>query len=205
MKLKEKIKKLEKENRLSQKQLAEKLGVTTDIVLKWEKGLLYPDIRHIKKLTEIFNVSIYELLENDVKKEYIKNFFGTLTESQKNSIHFEEYMWHAFSYKLIPSLEGKDAIHEFKNKKVNDVYIIFQYNDIVMERKNLTYESLLTIMEEVECWDCYVVDKNFTWTFVMTHETTIYNNEKNYNSKYLKKGINPFYIGPFFANKLEKV
>ena len=104
-------------------------------------------------------------------------------------------MWHAFSNKLIPSLEGKDAIHEFKNKTVNDVYIIFQYNDIVLERKNLTYESLLIIMEEVGYWDCYVIDKNFTWTFVMTHETI-------YNKKvFFKKGINPFYIGPFFANK----
>ena len=50
MKLKEKIKKLEKENRLSQKQLAEKLGVTTDIVLKWEKRFVISRHKAYKKI-----------------------------------------------------------------------------------------------------------------------------------------------------------
>ena len=44
------IKKLRKENNLSQEKLADKLGVTYQAVSKWERGLNLPDMTTLKLL-----------------------------------------------------------------------------------------------------------------------------------------------------------
>lgn len=140
----------------------------------------------------------------DVRKEYINNFFGSLSEEEKESIYFDNFMWHAFSYDKIPAIEGILAIEEFKKNEKNNVYILFQSNDIVLEKDNLTYEELISIIEE-DTWtnmDCYVVDKEFNWTFVCTHETYIpgiFDLEEEEERDFEEFPS----IGPFFANKLK--
>ena len=60
-KLKEKRTGLE----LSQEQLAEKLGVTRQTIANWEKGKTYPDIASVLKLSDLYGVSLDELLKED--------------------------------------------------------------------------------------------------------------------------------------------
>lgn len=59
----ERIKALRELEKMSQKNLAEKLGITQQAVAKWEKGIAEPDIYAIKKMANIFNVSTDYLLE----------------------------------------------------------------------------------------------------------------------------------------------
>lgn len=47
-----------KEFGLTQLELAHKLGVTNRTVSRWEKGTSIPDIHSLKRLSEIFNVSM---------------------------------------------------------------------------------------------------------------------------------------------------
>ena len=54
---------LRKEKNLTQKDLAEKLGVTDKAVSKWERGLGCPDVSLLEALSKILNVSILELLK----------------------------------------------------------------------------------------------------------------------------------------------
>jgi len=56
------ILKLRKEANLSQANLAKMLGVTNKAVSKWETGKCKPNIDVLRKMTNIFNVSIDELL-----------------------------------------------------------------------------------------------------------------------------------------------
>lgn len=65
------IAKLRKEKNMTQKQLAEKLHLTDKAISKWERGLSFPDIATLEPLSELFDVSITELLsgEQDDKKE----------------------------------------------------------------------------------------------------------------------------------------
>ena len=49
---------LRKEKNLTQKDLAEKLGVTDKAVSKWERGLGCPDVSLLEALSKILNVSI---------------------------------------------------------------------------------------------------------------------------------------------------
>lgn len=53
---------LRKENHMTQKQLAEKLNVSDKAVSRWETGRGYPDIESLMALSELFSVSVNELL-----------------------------------------------------------------------------------------------------------------------------------------------
>ena len=49
------IKKLRKENNLTQKDLADKYGVTYQAVSKWETGKNIPDISLLKEISDIYD------------------------------------------------------------------------------------------------------------------------------------------------------
>ena len=68
------IKKIRKDNNLTQKELADKLGVTYQAVSKWENGLNIPDIGIIKEISKMYNIEIDELLSGEKKKKR-KNIF----------------------------------------------------------------------------------------------------------------------------------
>jgi transcriptional regulator with XRE-family HTH domain len=59
-----KIKQLREENGLSQDRLAEKLHVTRQAVSKWESGKGCPDIENIIGISDVFGVSLDELVKN---------------------------------------------------------------------------------------------------------------------------------------------
>lgn len=73
-KISELIKKIRKDNKLTQKQLADKLNVTYQAVSKWENGLNIPDITILKEICTEFNIDINDLLDNKInnKKKNIK-------------------------------------------------------------------------------------------------------------------------------------
>ena len=63
---------LRKETNMTQKELANKLGVTDRAISKWENGRGMPDLSLIKTLCDALNVTINELLSGErlAKKEY---------------------------------------------------------------------------------------------------------------------------------------
>ena len=52
---------LRKQKGITQKELAEELGVTTQAVSKWENARSWPDIQLLPDIAKIFDVSIDEL------------------------------------------------------------------------------------------------------------------------------------------------
>ena len=59
------IKKIRKDNNLTQKDLADKLGVTYQAVSKWENGKNIPDIAILKQISEYFNIDLNDLLNGE--------------------------------------------------------------------------------------------------------------------------------------------
>jgi len=51
-----------KKQGLSQKELAEKLNITDKAISKWERGLSFPDISMLIPLSEILEITLYDLL-----------------------------------------------------------------------------------------------------------------------------------------------
>ncbi len=64
MNLANKIIELRTENKLSQSDLAEKLGVSRQSISKWETGTSTPDLEHLVLLSELFAISLDDLVKN---------------------------------------------------------------------------------------------------------------------------------------------
>ena len=77
MKLGEKILELRKKNGLSQEQLGEKLEVTRQTISNWELGETSPNPEQLVFLSKIFNISIDDLLNNDVKNVIVEKVSNT--------------------------------------------------------------------------------------------------------------------------------
>ena len=71
-----------KKLKMTQKDLANKLYVSDKAVSKWERGLCFPDISVLIPLTEILNISLYDLLRGEkVNKKEVE-------ETLKNTINY---------------------------------------------------------------------------------------------------------------------
>lgn len=62
------LKKIRKDNNLSQEELAEKLGVSRQSVSKWESNQAYPEMDKIVQLCKMFNLNLDELINKDIKE-----------------------------------------------------------------------------------------------------------------------------------------
>src|SRR5699024_10439176 len=77
MKLGENILKVRKQNGLSQEQLGEKVNVTRQTISSWELNETTPTPEQLKLLSKALNVSIDELLDNDVNNVVIEKVSNT--------------------------------------------------------------------------------------------------------------------------------
>lgn len=83
---------LRKINRMSQEELAEKLGVSRQTLSKWETGESLPDIEKSKVLAEIFEVSLDNLVNYESPITGLgvppkgKHAFGVVTVGDKGQI-----------------------------------------------------------------------------------------------------------------------
>ena len=59
------IKKLRKDNNLTQKALANKYNVTYQAVSKWENGINLPEISLIRQISKDFNISVEDILDGE--------------------------------------------------------------------------------------------------------------------------------------------
>ena len=56
------IRELREKNRMTQQQLADRLGVSDKTVSKWETAKGYPDITLLEPIAEVFRISVAELI-----------------------------------------------------------------------------------------------------------------------------------------------
>lgn len=54
------------QNNLSQNELAKKMYVSRQTISNWENGKTYPDIRNLVLISEIYQISIDQLVKNDI-------------------------------------------------------------------------------------------------------------------------------------------
>lgn len=96
MEISECLKKCRQKTNITQEHLADKLGVTRQTISSWETGRSYPDIASIVKMSEIFNMSLDELLKEHPKLKKQNNSkiktiaFGKLAEGEIE--HTENYV-----------------------------------------------------------------------------------------------------------------
>ena len=93
MNLSDNLKKIRKENNLTQEDLAEKLGVSRQSVSKWESNQAYPEMDKVVQICKMFNLNMDDLLNQDIKEvnnikqqrnninKYIDSFLSYVTKT----------------------------------------------------------------------------------------------------------------------------
>lgn len=75
-----------KNKNLTQKDLASKLSISDKAISKWERGLCFPDISLLIPLSEILDISLYELLSGEkIEKEKVD-------DTLKNTINYTNHI-----------------------------------------------------------------------------------------------------------------
>ncbi|HDR7867562.1 MULTISPECIES: DUF4275 family protein [Bacillus] len=125
------------------------------------------------KVREFQNWGVY------FRKRWEDHFANHLSDEEKEDIFLYGdkyacgYLWHIFSYEKKKCLEGEEAENAFHNIVKKDCYIFYQHCDDVLLIKDtnlLHTEDILCERDDMYKGDIYIVDKEFTWTFVKTHE-----------------------------------
>jgi transcriptional regulator with XRE-family HTH domain len=94
----DKLKYLRIKLNLTQKELADKLGVSQSSINYWEKGQRIPSIEAVAKISDFFDITIESLLSSDdklIKQNPVSMLTGTFFNQNDNvaDIHFstDEY------------------------------------------------------------------------------------------------------------------
>ena len=89
------IAQLRKEKKLTQQELATKLGITDRAISHWENGRSMPDVSIFQKLCEILDISVNELISGEkISKANLvtksdENIINTLNDSKKHKKEFK--------------------------------------------------------------------------------------------------------------------
>lgn len=90
MKINEKIKELRKNNNLTQKEMAKKLGVSLSSLQKYEYGDFYPSIEVIKNIVDLFNITLSDFLDvSDITNEEKEVINWNIKRSRELEKEFE--------------------------------------------------------------------------------------------------------------------
>ena len=125
------IKELREKNRMTQRELAEQLGVSDKTVSKWETGKGYPDITLLEPIAEAFRISVTELISgNTIHNE---NVSANMMRSKfyvcpvcGNVIHsMGEAAIHCHGIQLMPlDAEPTDEHHMIFIERIEDEYYV---------------------------------------------------------------------------------
>ena len=125
------IKNLREKNRMTQRELAEKLGVSDKTVSKWETGKGYPDITLLEPIAEAFRISVTELISGNTINN--ANVSANMLRSKfyvcpicGNVIHSTgEAAIHCHGISLTPlEAEPTDEQHMIFIERVEDEYYV---------------------------------------------------------------------------------
>ncbi|RSD28606.1 DUF4275 family protein [Mesobacillus subterraneus] len=130
-----------------------------------------------KLASKKIKVSSSDASGDQLRKKWEEVFAAHLTALEKRQIHLHNYkgangyLWHLFSYEKRDCKKEEDADLAFDKQYKNTCLIFFQHSDevlLVEEASDLKAKDL--ILAEGEYADLYIVDQEFKWTYIVTHE-----------------------------------
>lgn len=87
-------------------------------------------------------------------------------------IFIDDFLWHVFSYERLPAAVGAKACERVDRACDQTLYIFF--NDCSSDGTDVCYrldDASAFTHKMIQCYeDIYVVNRDFTWTYVLTHE-----------------------------------
>ena len=109
----------------------------------------------------------------EFEKKWLNTFIPNLTNKQYNDCFIDQYLWHIFSYELIPKenvLTGDMARKAYENINKENAIMIQIWDDEVDERTTVLLDEYKNWKEIEDIPELFVVDKDWKLTYVSTHE-----------------------------------
>ena len=147
MKISEKIKELRKNNNLTQKEMAKKLGVSLSSLQKYEYGDFYPSIEVIRKIVEFFNITLNDFLDvSDISNEEKEVINWNIKRSREVEKEIEnDIEENARNIEILTEMSIMNFYFKVNTEK-KEVNIEF-YNDLNFENNKGVYDVTLTFDE----------------------------------------------------------
>ena len=128
-----------KEKKLTQKQLADKLGVTDKAVSKWERGQGCPDVSILEILSKELGVSILEILKGRI----IENEIIKVTEAN-------DYIKETIKITKNNIKETINKVVTFLIISISIILLILNIENIITMNKKYTYDFDTEIHETIK-------------------------------------------------------
>ncbi len=150
------IKKLRRDRNITQEQLAELLGVSTNAVSQWECDKTAPDISHLPVLANIFEVSADILLEIDItkskKQSEIKEFATKYAELHSRGKTEERLKLSRAIQKKYPNDE---TVRYYLMRVLQNGYIDESFDEIVSLGEQLIESTNIEYRMGAICGLCF--------------------------------------------------
>lgn len=123
---------------------------------------------------------------NYLRGQWEYGFANHLSQEEKEAIFLHDangacgYLWHLFSYEKTDCYTNNEAESAFDLVEKDSCYVFYQHSDyaLIIEDASQLKANLFNNEEDI-----YIVDKQFHWTFVRTHES---------------------YLGPYFCQRKDR-
>lgn len=132
MEIKDKLKMYRENKKMTQKEIAKILGVEPATISKYESGMIEPNIESLKKLSDVFEVTIDDIVKSDTKFDINKINILEILKEQKD-MKLKSNLYHntqiAFTYNT-NHIEGSTLTEE-------QTRYIFETNTILFETNTI--------------------------------------------------------------------
>ena len=109
-----------------------------------------------------------------LRQQWRESFASHLSTEEQNAIGMDGFLWHLCSWEKVDCLEKEEAKAVLKKLLKQKCFIFYQFIDeayLLENAKTLTIEELPYDQYYADYGDIYVVDWEYEWTFMMTHES----------------------------------
>lgn len=100
-----------KKSGLSQEEVAEKLGVSRQTISKWELDVTLPDIQQSKRLSNLYHLTLDELIDFDIDVREIEQIIERTREETEQKIDWTS-MW-GKKYPVLTTYQEKVEIDDY--------------------------------------------------------------------------------------------
>lgn len=109
-------------------------------------------------------------------RRWLSAFGGTVSDEVMKEHVLEEgnFLWHIFTWGEVTSLKGEEATLALKRQDYDTAYIFYGgfFNENVVELDLVGTVTKSIAIKRTPDEDVYIVDPDFEWTYVQTHENT---------------------------------
>jgi len=120
-----------KKSGLSQEEAAEKLGVSRQTISKWELDETLPDIRQAKKLSNLYHLTLDELIDFDIDLKELEQVIENTSEETQRKIDWTS-LW-GKKYPVLTTYPQTVPVDEYAAKireLLDSLKSRYSYNDI---------------------------------------------------------------------------